>query len=554
LQHEDLVVKVEGIDWNKSPNRIYIYGYSYIQGISINTNEKVKKSFFITNGKRKFFIPIENILRQDISEKFGYCKYNYDYSGFSGFIDLTFIDDMKPLSEGIWTIGIYINADGEEIQQLFKSEYAILEEPKIIKTKGKNNIITTINLDTSKDNISLNVDKNILRMNSIDKIKESNDLLKNIIKNIYKEVTEFIINKMYVICCKFKINEDRILFLSDSRCDLSGNFEFVYDELKKRGGYDIKVLLKPSIDSKKTLKEKLSFPYYIATSKYIFLDDFYPRIYKFNLRKEIELIQLWHACGAFKTFGFSRLGKPGGPSVRSKNHRNYTKAIVSSNNIKKHYAEAFGISEERVVATGVPRTDIFFNEEYKNNKIDEIYKKYPIIKNKKVIMFAPTFRGAGQKTAHYNFEKLNLDLLMNKLQDEYVFVMKLHPFIKNVPILGDKYKDFIIDMSSEREINDLLFISDILITDYSSVCFEYSLLKRPMIFFAYDLEEYISSRDFYYPYRSFVPGPIARTTEDVVYIIENEKFELDKLEKFRNKFFDHFDGKSTERVVNNLMR
>ena len=88
-----------------------------------------------------------------------------------------------------------------------------------------------------------------------------------------------------------------------------------------------------------------------------------------DIKKDIEVIQLWHACGAFKTFGFSRMGKVGGPSSKSRNHKNYTKAIVSSESIKKNYAEAFGISEDKVVATGVPRTDIFFDEKYKNNKI-----------------------------------------------------------------------------------------------------------------------------------------------------------------------------------------
>ena len=103
-------------------------------------------------------------------------------------------------------------------------------------------------------------------------------------------------------------------------------------------------------------------------------------------------------------------------------------------------------------------------------------------------------------------------------------------------------------------INDLLFVTDILITDYSSVCFEASLLNKPMIFFAYDLEEYIASRDFYYPYESFVPGPIARSTGEILEIIQNDNFDIEKLQEFKNTFFDHFDGKSTERVVDQLMK
>ena len=109
-------------------------------------------------------------------------------------------------------------------------------------------------------------------------------------------------------------------------------------------------------------------------------------------------------------------------------------------------------------------------------------------------------------------------------------------------------------MTSEREINDILFITDILITDYSSVIFEYSFFKKPVIFYTPDLDEYKKSRDFYYPYESFVPGPIARSTGEILEIIQNDNFDIEKLQEFKNTFFDHFDGKSTERVVDQLMK
>ena len=169
-------------------------------------------------------------------------------------------------------------------------------------------------------------------------------------------------------------------------------------------------------------------------------------------------------------------------------------------------------------------------------------------------MFAPTFRGSGQKSATYDFDVFEIEKLYEALKEDYIIISKLHPFIKQHMEIPDECKDFVIDLSEEREINDLLFVTDILITDYSSVCFEYSLLNKPMIFFAYDLDDYIASRDFYYPYESFVPGPIAKTTDEIVEIIKENKFEVEKLEKFRNTFFDHFDGKSTQRVVDTLLK
>ena len=159
-----------------------------------------------------------------------------------------------------------------------------------------------------------------------------------------------------------------------------------------------------------------------------------------------------------------------------------------------------------------------------------------------------------RSSAYYDFEKLDIDKLREGLGDEYVIIMKLHPFIKESLYISEENKNFILDLSSEREVNDLLFIADIMITDYSSICFEYSLLNKPMIFFTYDLEEYIEKRDFYYPFESFVPGPIVRTTEEIIDTIKNSNFDLNKVENFREKFLSSLDGKSTKRVVDELLK
>lgn len=547
-----LINCLEEIKFNSKEGIIQLAGYAFFDKIELINDKDIKKSLFILKENKKYYIPLENIERQDISDVLGEKKYNYNFCGFSGIIDISYIDDMSPLDEGCWSLGIYINCSGFEAECILNSnrmlDHEILKLPSVYFSKQKR----LISIENKHNKIFIKSrcqDKtpiNAICCNSI------NHLIGEEKSKEY--IVSMVLLAIYKILKLFRVKNNRVVFLSDSRIDFTGNFEFIYKELQQRGGYEIKSLLKPSISAKKSIKEKLKFLLYISTSKYILLDDYYPQIYKYKIKDEIEVIQLWHATGAFKTFGFSRLGKTGGPNVRSKNHRNYTKAIVSSSRIKKHYAEAFGISEDKVVATGVPRTDIFFDETYKEKKIKELYEKYPILKEKKVIMFAPTFRGNGQKTAHYDFDQLDLELMYEQLSQEYVIIMKLHPFIKNIPVWDSKYQDFIVDLSHEREINDLLFISDLLITDYSSVCFEYALLNRPMIFFAYDLEEYIASRDFYYPYESFVPGPIVKTSQELVEIIKTENYNKEKLNQFRTKFFDHLDGKSTKRVVDMLLK
>ena len=103
-----------------------------------------------------------------------------------------------------------------------------------------------------------------------------------------------------------------VLFTSDSRSEMSGNFKFIYDEMLKRNlddKYKIHSLFKPNISERRNFKDKFKFPYLLGKADYIFVDDFHPMLYKVNFRKSQEIIQVWHAVGAFKTVGFSRTGK-----------------------------------------------------------------------------------------------------------------------------------------------------------------------------------------------------------------------------------------------------
>lgn len=344
-----------------------------------------------------------------------------------------------------------------------------------------------------------------------------------------------------------KVNLHQILILSESREELSGNLKFIDDKIDKTK-YQVLYSFKKSILVKRNKREKKKLCEELATSKYILVDDFIPIIYPIPLRKESRFIQVWHAMGAFKTVGFSRVGKPGGPSTRSLSHRNYTDTVVSSEAIRGDYAEAFHISKEKVHAIGTPRTDVFFDEKYRDIVKEQLYLKYPQLKGKKVVLFAPTFRGNGVRTAHYDYSWLSFEKIAKELGDKYIFIIKMHPFIKNKPEEGLS-SPFFLDLSDEREINDLLFVTDVLITDYSSVIFEASLLNIHTIFFTPDFEEYVASRDFYYPYEEYTFGPVVDNDDDLIEAIKEEKMDEQKLEKFKEKFCSCCDGKCSERFV-----
>lgn len=339
-----------------------------------------------------------------------------------------------------------------------------------------------------------------------------------------------------------------ILFVSSRRTDLTGNIAYVNEALKEKNAR-VLFWLEPGKTKFMPLGKLLSLAHKLAKSKVVVVDDFTPILNEVWQIKKCKLIQLWHACGAFKTFGFSRTGKPGGPNQTSSNHRDYDYAMVSSSEIRRFYAEGFGIDEKNVLALGIPRTDDFFKEECKTQIRKRIYEQYPVLKGKKVILFAPTFRGNGVASAYYPFEKFNVNELLQNLGEEYVIIIKHHPFVTEQHPVDPGAGARVLDLSKESEINDLLFVTDVLITDYSSVIFEASLLNIPMLFYAYDLEEYVVNRDFYYPFKNFVPGKIVRNLPQIEESIRASDYEIEKVEAFKNRFFDDLDGKSSERVA-----
>ena len=363
--------------------------------------------------------------------------------------------------------------------------------------------------------------------------------MKSFVKMIFQIVRRIDYIAWYLICrMRYQVNDKKVLFLSESRSDMSGNFAFIYEAIKD--DFEVKSFLHGV--SKGTKRE---FCRELAAARYIFVDDFYPLIYPIPLRKGTELIQVWHAVGAFKTVGFARKQNKDRFSMT---HRNYTKAIVSSEAIRKDYAKAFRMDIHKIYSTGIPRTDIFYDETYKKQKKCELYERYPMLKEKKVILFAPTFRGNNVNQAYYDWEQIDFETFRQSLSDEYVCIVKMHPFVKNS--CGQNLDpNFYLDLTDEREINDLLLVTDVLITDYSSVIFEASLLDIHVVFFAYDLEDYICERDFFYPYDRYTYGPVVKNQHDLEAAIRTLGEYSEMKKQFREYFMGSCDGHSTERMV-----
>ncbi len=367
-----------------------------------------------------------------------------------------------------------------------------------------------------------------------------------------REMKTAYFRKQYGKACGKYGTPEGILFLSERIPEAGGNLQMVQEALL-REGKEYKTFLDSRPIHKLPLAEIKKAAHLAAGAEIIILEDFYPQIHALALRKETKLIQLWHACGAFKMFGLSDIGKVKNLRQDTQNHRSYSYAFVSGSRMVPFYSEAFGIAERQVLPLGVPRTDIFFDEDHKQRVCQRMYEKYPQLEGKKAVLFAPTFRGSGNKDAYYPWEYFDVNRMMETLPEDSILILKNHPFVKERPVYDTIYQDRVLDMSGAENINDILFLTSLLITDYSSCIFEAALLEIPMLFYVFDLEDYIRTRDFYFDFASFVPGKKAETWEALLEETEKQMEERtepqESMRTFCSYFMDAVNGDSTRRIV-----
>ncbi len=352
----------------------------------------------------------------------------------------------------------------------------------------------------------------------------------------------------------------RIVFASGHATRLGGNLKALHDEVERRAlGIEIVTLVRASAETRTSKLDTLLFAlraeYYLATSTVFVVDDYFFPLYVIRLKPQTTVIQTWHASGAFKKIGYSVIDKTFGasPSLirRVRIHSNYTHCLIASHTAVPAYAEAFGQPAERFVSLGVPRTDVFFDPEFAA-RAEKLRAKYRLPSGKKTVLYAPTFRGDSKHSAAYH-DDLDLNELQAACGNEYVVLLRLHPFVAAEVAIDDELAGFVIDVSRHPDINELLLISDLLVTDYSSTIYEYALLGRPMAFFAPDFEAYQAERGFYFDYESGVPGPVFTTTTALAEYLSAGMLDVARVEEFRSRSFDLADGHASERVVDTLI-
>lgn len=308
-------------------------------------------------------------------------------------------------------------------------------------------------------------------------------------KNKTVAVASFGDNISFTVASLRNLSNEEIYILKDSSC--RHNFD------------DLGVKVIPF-----TMKHPIHFLksiYHLATAKTILLDTYQGFLASTNFRSGTTCIQLWHAAGALKRFGLedptNELRSNRAMNRFKKVYSHFDYSVVGSEKMANSFKQSFGMSDQQIIRTGIPRSDLLFDQKRREQVYNDIKKQFPSIRDRKIILYTPTFRNNSLES--YELE-LDLHRMNQELSDDYVLFIKLHPAV-SASFNYELYEDFIYDVSDYKDTNELLLITDLLISDYSSIPFEYAILERPMIFFAYDLEEYKIESGLIQDYEQEVP-------------------------------------------------
>ncbi len=335
-----------------------------------------------------------------------------------------------------------------------------------------------------------------------------------------------------------KIKKSVFFFSSRSDNEFLDNLNTVY---KKYDGTKTKFCKK----TPHGIKENIKIRKHLLTSKVIVTDDYIDCLRHVRLRPEQKLIQVWYTGGAFRRFGLDN-PRIGSRLNEYKAHSQYSAVCVSSDYVRQFFAHAFGVDMDIIKATGTPRSDILINDAKVSEKKNEITFKHPLLKNKKVYVYFPTYREEDGEIVDFN-PMIDWDKLNDELDDDEVFIFCRHPFMKQEYLKGKFYprvKDYTDDPTPE-----LLAVADVVITDYSSIVFDASLLDKSMVFYVPDYEKY--KGELYLKYKRELPGEIIFNSDELLpalrRVAKADRGEL--LEEFKKREMEMCDGKATKRVI-----
>lgn len=347
-------------------------------------------------------------------------------------------------------------------------------------------------------------------------------------------------------------NDRLVALVSPHNASLNDSLGEVKSVLEEKGGYRFLVVSGADIRSEKSFAATVRFfiinPVKLARAKYIFLNDNFMPMAFLHFRRGTVITQLWHGEGALKKICLALNLPEDVVRLEKKVYRNYTYVVVSSPAVIPFWAQAFNKDEKDVLPLGSPRTDAYFREfdyESARARFDE---QHPECRGKKLVLYAPTFRDFPDEDRaipeHFDTGVFNM-----RYADEYALLIRLHPQVHSAAVIGGA-----VDVTDYPDIINLLHLTDVLITDYSSVFMDYVLLDKPCIFYPYDYEQYTAGRELFTDYFENVPGPVVRTFDELLEALKSPQVDSVKYRAFKEYHLGSCDGGSAKRVVETVMK
>lgn len=285
----------------------------------------------------------------------------------------------------------------------------------------------------------------------------------------------------------------------------------------------------------------------LRTSRWFIVDNAYLPVHVLPHRRATTVIQVWHAVGALKRFGWDSRRPLDDPERRFL-HRHYDWVVCSSEATRAPYAAAFRIPAERVVALGAPRVDQFADPAAVERARQAMLARYPSLAGRRVVLVAPTFRGRGaakQAAAHLDAEALRAALPM-----DHILVLKSHP---NLDPATTSVAGFDLVIDPVLPVNDVLTATDVLVTDYSSSIFEWAVLRRPLVLLVPDLAAYEADPGLYLDYRTEMIGTQVADTGGVAAAILGAQPDFSRYDAFIEHHLGQVDGRASERFVTRFL-
>ena len=360
--------------------------------------------------------------------------------------------------------------------------------------------------------------------------------LKMLLQNVFLPL-------VYAWYARRPIQRGLVLFADAHHEEIPFSMRRMYEEVSgnNQGKWEIEVYVRDlnKISYGEMLRYLVHFMKQYAAAEYVFICDYYLPVAACKKRKETTVVQLWHSCGLMKKIAYDA-GDDIPKNYKGNMFGNYSLLTLSAKICVPVHERALHLPKEHIRATGVSRTDYYFDRDWNETCRQNFYRQYPKAEGKKIALWAPTFRGNAAAPKLCGLEAVQK--AAKDLEEEWFFIIKAHPHLDAHGRISN----------CTIPTEELLCVADVLITDYSSVMFDYLIYEKPLVLFAPDLQEYEDGRGFYIDYRS-MPFPVVEREEDLKRVVQGSILESEErkeaLREWKERYTGACDGFSTQRIL-----